>query len=112
MRDEEPITKWLRRCKCRSCHRAKMPLQHLFSYVADFFSIVPCLPVQAVFMPEVFDWRRAAPRDVLVRAVQRLAAGQLVIFPTETSYVACACALNPAAVRRLVEIPPAGTSAP
>jgi protein-tyrosine phosphatase len=59
-------------------------------------------------MPKVLDWRCPQPRDVLVQAVQSLAAGHLVILPTDTSYLACACALNPDAARRLYEIPSTG----
>ena len=42
-------------------------------------------------------------RDVVHRAVEALAEGQLVIFPTETVYGVAASALNEQAVRRLLE---------
>ncbi len=42
-------------------------------------------------------------RDVVHRAVEALAEGQLVIFPTETVYGVAASALNEEAVRRLLE---------
>jgi len=44
------------------------------------------------------------PRDVIHRACQLLAEGQLVAFPTETTYVAAAGALNEAGVERLRSI--------
>ena len=51
----------------------------------------------------VLDLRSAdEPRDVIHRAVQALAEGKLVGFPTETNYVLAASGLNPAAVEQLV----------
>jgi tRNA threonylcarbamoyl adenosine modification protein (Sua5/YciO/YrdC/YwlC family) len=44
------------------------------------------------------------PRDVVHRAVQALAEGQVVVFPTETVYVAAASGLNQKAVDRLVAL--------
>jgi tRNA threonylcarbamoyl adenosine modification protein (Sua5/YciO/YrdC/YwlC family) len=44
------------------------------------------------------------PRDVVHRAVEALADGQLVAFPTETVYGVAASALNGDAVQRLVEV--------
>lgn len=41
------------------------------------------------------------PRDVIHRAVELLAAGELVAFPTETVYVAAASAVQPGAVTRM-----------
>ncbi len=43
-------------------------------------------------------------RDVVHRAVQALAEGGLVVFPTETVYGVAASALQPAAVERLVAV--------
>jgi protein-tyrosine phosphatase len=57
-------------------------------------------------MPDVLEWRQA-PREILVQAVQVLAAGGLVAFPTDTCYVAAAFALAPEAVRRLAALAPA-----
>lgn len=63
--------------------------------------------------PLVFDLQRADdPRDVVHRAVQALAEGKLVAFPTETVYVLAASALSESAVRRLGEITPAPGSMP
>ncbi len=42
-------------------------------------------------------------RDVVHRAVEALAAGKLVAFPTETVYGVAASALNPDAVEHLIE---------
>lgn len=44
------------------------------------------------------------PRDVVHRCVQALAEGQLVVFPTETTYVVAASALNFAALERLSDM--------
>jgi protein-tyrosine phosphatase len=44
------------------------------------------------------------PRDVIHRAVQSLAEGKLVVFPTETVYVVAASAQHEAAVARLAAI--------
>jgi tRNA threonylcarbamoyl adenosine modification protein (Sua5/YciO/YrdC/YwlC family) len=44
------------------------------------------------------------PRDVVHRAVQALAEGKLVAFPTETVYGVAASAINAKAVDRLAEI--------
>src|SRR5688572_1746946 len=44
------------------------------------------------------------PRDVVHRAVQALAEGKLVAFPTETVYGVAASAINAKAVERLGEI--------
>jgi tRNA threonylcarbamoyl adenosine modification protein (Sua5/YciO/YrdC/YwlC family) len=53
-------------------------------------------------MTEVLEWRRAADLPGVVRrAVQALAEGQLVAFPTETVYGLAASALVPEAVERL-----------
>ena len=55
----------------------------------------------------VIDLRRADDsRDVVHRAVQALAEGRAVAFPTETDYVIAASARDPAAVGRLVGFAP------
>lgn len=52
--------------------------------------------------PLVFDLQRADdPRDVVHRAVQALAEGKLVAFPTETSYIIAASAHSESAVGRI-----------
>lgn len=54
--------------------------------------------------PVVIDIRSAEDsRDVVHRAVQALAEGQLVVLPTETIYGLAASALNESAIARLVE---------
>ncbi len=54
--------------------------------------------------PVVIDLRNAEDwRDVVHRAVQVLAEGQLVAFPTETVYGLAASALDEQAVERLIE---------
>jgi tRNA threonylcarbamoyl adenosine modification protein (Sua5/YciO/YrdC/YwlC family) len=57
-------------------------------------------------MPAVIIDSKSAedPRDVVHRAVEALAAGQVVAIPTETVYGLAASALHPAAVERLAEI--------
>jgi protein-tyrosine phosphatase len=53
-------------------------------------------------MTQVLDWQSAAdPQTVVRQAVERLNAGQLVAFPTETVYGLAASALVPAAVEKL-----------
>lgn len=53
--------------------------------------------------PVVIDVRNAADdRDVIHRAVQAIAEGNLVVFPTETVYGLAASALNEDAVARLL----------
>ena len=55
--------------------------------------------------PAVIDVRNAEdPRDVVHRAVQALAEGKIVAFPTETVYGFGARALDPDAVQRLLEV--------
>jgi protein-tyrosine phosphatase len=55
--------------------------------------------------PPVIDFRNAEdPRDVVHRAVQALAEGKLVAFPTETVYGLAASALNESAVAKLSRI--------
>lgn len=55
--------------------------------------------------PVVLDMRNAEdPRDVVHRAVQALAEGKLVAFPTETVYGLAASALDAAAVTRLLAV--------
>ncbi len=55
--------------------------------------------------PMVIDVRAAEDlRDVVHRAVQALAEGRLVAFPTETVYGLAASALDESAVSRLVEV--------
>lgn len=55
--------------------------------------------------PVVIDVRAADDsRDVVHRAVQALAEGKLVAFPTETVYGLAACALNASAVEKLLNV--------
>ena len=55
--------------------------------------------------PAVIDLKHADdPRDVVHRAVEALAAGKLVVFPTETVYGLAASALSETAVARLLEV--------
>lgn len=57
--------------------------------------------------PMVIDLRRTEdPRDVVHRAVQALAEGRLVAFPTETDYVVAAGARDADAVERLAALAP------
>ena len=54
--------------------------------------------------PVVIDTRAAQdPRDVVHRAVEALAGGRLVAFPTETVYGLAASALDEAAIDRLID---------
>jgi protein-tyrosine phosphatase len=58
-----------------------------------------------VRMSKVVEIQRADdPRDVIHQAVQLLAEGQLVAFPTETVYVVAAHGLRPDAVARLRQL--------
>ena len=55
--------------------------------------------------PETINLQRADdPRDVVHRAVQELAEGRLVAFPTETVYGVAASALDESAVQRLMSV--------
>lgn len=55
--------------------------------------------------PPVIDLRKSDDaRDVVHRAVQALAEGRTVAFPTETDYVVAASARRPAAIDRLATI--------
>lgn len=55
--------------------------------------------------PLVIDVRSAEDsRDVVHRAVQALAEGQLVVFPTETVYALAASALNEGAIAQLLAV--------
>lgn len=55
--------------------------------------------------PPVIDFRNADdPRDVVHRAVQALAEGKLVAFPTETVYGLAASALSESAVAKLSQV--------
>ena len=61
----------------------------------------------------VIDLRRTEdPRDVVHRAVQALAEGRLVAFPTETDYVVAASARDPQAMNALRQIAPARIAEP
>ncbi len=63
--------------------------------------------------PLVFDLQRAEdPRDVVHRAVQALAEGKLVAFPTETVYVIAASAHSEAAVQRIAALTKAEPNTP
>ena len=54
--------------------------------------------------PVVIDTRATQdPRDVVHRAVEALAGGRLVAFPTETVYGLAASALDEGAVDRLID---------
>ncbi len=64
-------------------------------------------------MATVLDLRRIDdPRDSVHRTVEALARGYVVGIPTETVYGLAADALNPAAVKRLVELKGRSASAP
>ena len=57
--------------------------------------------------PHVIDLRQSDDaRDVVHRAVQALAEGRTVGFPTETDYVIAAAARHPAAIERLIPLVP------
>jgi protein-tyrosine-phosphatase/tRNA A37 threonylcarbamoyladenosine synthetase subunit TsaC/SUA5/YrdC len=59
-------------------------------------------------MAKVLDWRRSEDlRDVVHLSVQALVEGQLVAFPTETSYELVANAIKPEAIERIMQILPA-----
>jgi len=56
-------------------------------------------------LPAIIDVRAADDlRDVVHRAVQAVAEGKLVVFPTETVYGLAARALDPQAVERLLSV--------
>src|SRR6516165_11759968 len=58
--------------------------------------------IQVRPMPHVLEWHSAAePRELVCRAIEALAGGDLVAFPTETVYGLAASALAPDAVERL-----------
>lgn len=58
--------------------------------------------MEVVAMPDVVDLRKTDdPREAIYRAVQLLAAGRIVAFPTETVYATCAQALASPAVKKL-----------
>jgi protein-tyrosine-phosphatase/tRNA A37 threonylcarbamoyladenosine synthetase subunit TsaC/SUA5/YrdC len=64
-------------------------------------------------LPMVIDLRRTDDaRDVVHRAVQALAEGRAVAFPTETDYVVAASARHEAAVARLLGLAPERTGEP
>jgi protein-tyrosine phosphatase len=53
-------------------------------------------------MTKILDWKRAEdPRDVIHLAVQALAEGHLVAFPSDVHYMVVASALRPTAVNKL-----------
>jgi protein-tyrosine phosphatase len=52
------------------------------------------------------------PRDVVHRAVQALAEGKLVVFPTDTAYMVAANGLHESAVARLANLRAAGLIEP
>ncbi len=63
--------------------------------------------------PLVFDIRNAEDgRDIVHRAVQALAEGQLVAFPTETVYGIGASACRPDAVEKLIQVKGRASSTP
>ncbi len=57
------------------------------------------MPVEVIDLRVAEDWR-----DVVHRAVQTLAEGKLVVFPTETVYGLAASALDQSAVERLIRV--------
>lgn len=64
------------------------------------------MPVGPLFMqPHVIDLRKSDDaRDVVHRAVQALAEGRTVAFPTETDYVVAASARRPDTISRLLPL--------
>lgn len=53
-------------------------------------------------MPEILDWQQAGSSNAVAsRAANLLADGRMVVFPTETAYVAAASALCPEAIAEL-----------
>jgi L-threonylcarbamoyladenylate synthase len=63
-------------------------------------------------MPEVIPWPGEEPRAVIRRAVQLLARGRLVVFPTDTVYQVAASPLIPAGVARLPQVDAAAGEQP
>lgn len=56
-------------------------------------------------MTKILDWRRAEdPRDVIHLAVQALAEGHLVAFPTDHQYIVAASTLRKDACDRLIQL--------
>ena len=56
-------------------------------------------------MPQVIDLKQTEDvRDAILRAVETLAAGKLIVVPTETVYGIAASALNESAISRLYEL--------
>jgi len=63
--------------------------------------------------PMVIDLRKTDdPRDVVHRAVQMLAEGHGVAFPTETDYVVAASVRDAAAIERIIPLAPAREGEP
>lgn len=63
-------------------------------------------------MTKILDWKRAEdPRDVIHLAVQALAEGHLVAFPSDVHYVVVASCLRPSAVNSLGSIATLGNQA-
>lgn len=60
------------------------------------------MSTRTVHTPRILDLQQLPTAEVLRIACQALAAGQLVIFPTETVYGAGVDATNPAAVQKLL----------
>lgn len=62
-------------------------------------------------MSTVYDLRQSDdPRDVVHRAVEALANGEVVVMPTEAEYIAAASSTKPEALRRLGELRETGTA--
>jgi protein-tyrosine phosphatase len=58
-------------------------------------------------MADILDWRLSTNhRAVIDRAVEQLGQGQLVAFPTDTTYGVAASVLVPEAVERLARLKP------
>jgi protein-tyrosine-phosphatase/tRNA A37 threonylcarbamoyladenosine synthetase subunit TsaC/SUA5/YrdC len=64
-------------------------------------------------MPDLFDWQRQPPEEGIQKAIQALQQEHLVVFPTDTTYVAAASAASVAAVASLQALPvPSGVFSP
>jgi len=56
-------------------------------------------------MPQLLDWQRAEPLEMAQRVLPLLAAGRVVVFPSETVYLAASCPFLPNAIAQLPSAP-------
>jgi protein-tyrosine phosphatase len=89
-----------------SCRFSAKPVSYSFQLIDRNGSAAGDTERALHFMADILPWQTAsAPHEVIDLAVRALGKGELVAFPTDTTYAVAASMLNCRAVERLAGLP-------